>query len=134
MRCITALCIVALTAMAVAAGEKPMTGPEFDARTQGRTLTYGVGGTAYGVEKYLPGRQVIWAFVGEPCRRGIWYEEEPGRICFTYDHDPTPQCWNFFDEPGGLRARFLGGSLNPDLVEVDDSPGALICPGPEVGA
>ena len=131
MRC-ALLAILLLSPLAATAAE-PLSAEAFEARTTGRTLTYGVGGTVYGVEQYLPGRRVIWAFVKDQCREGVWYEEAPGRICFTYDHDGAPQCWNFYDEPGGLRARFLGG-MGQDLVEVDQSVEGLSCPGPDVGA
>jgi hypothetical protein len=135
MRLAAATLVAALLGgLPAAAADVPLTGPEFDAHTLGRTLTFGVGGVPYGVEQYLPGRQVIWAFVDQPCRRGVWYEDAPGVICFAYEHDPTPQCWNFFADPTGLRARFLGGGMGPDLVQVDDSPDALSCPGPDVGA
>ena len=131
-----ALCLAAAVICAApgARAETPMTGAEFEARVTGRTLTFGLGGTAYGIEQYLAGRRVIWAFVDGPCRHGMWYEDTPGRICFTYEHDPAPQCWQFFDDPSGLRARFEGDSADQDLIEVDQSPAPLICPGPDVGA
>lgn len=125
--------LATLASVAPAAAQEPLGGAAFDERVTGRTLTFGSGGTPYGVEQYLPGRRVIWAFVGGPCRRGEWYEDPPGRICFVYDHDPAPQCWFFFDEPGGLRARFDGAGLGQDLIEVEQSDSPLICPGPDVG-
>lgn len=113
--------------------ETPLSGAEFEATVTGQTLSFAVGGQAYGVEQYLPGRRVVWAFEGGPCREGIWYEETPGRICFVYEHEPGAQCWQFFRDAGGLRARFEGASPDQDLIEVGKSPRPLACPGPEVG-
>jgi hypothetical protein len=127
---------VALAALCGPVIAEPLSGAAFDALTRGRTLTYGIGGTPYGVEQYLPGRRVIWAFLGEPCRFGVWTEPEPGMICFVYDHDPGPQCWQFFDDAGDggrLRARFMGDPAGADLIQVDESDQPMQCPGPRVG-
>jgi hypothetical protein len=128
-----AVCTLALAATPQSAAAEPLSGTAFDALTRGRTLTYGIGGTPYGVEQYLPGRRVIWAFLGEPCRFGTWSEPEPGTICFVYDHDPAPQCWRFFLEDGRLRAQFLGDPPGADLIQVDESDQPMQCPGPQVG-
>ncbi|MDO9524123.1 MAG: hypothetical protein Q7J57_01070 [Gemmobacter sp.] len=117
-----------------ALAETPMTGAEFEARVTGRTLSFAVDGAAYGKEQYLPGRRVVWAFSEGPCREGVWYEQAPGQICFTYDHDPTPQCWAFFDTDKGLRAQFEKSDRALDLIEVGQSDQPLSCPGPDVGA
>ena len=116
--------------------QSPMSGAEFDAYTRGRTLTYLESGVPYGVEQYLDGRQVIWAFEGNECLKGRWSEPEPGLICFTYDKATPggPQCWNFFETPGGLRAEFSGETEGPELYETRRSNAPLFCPGPEVGA
>lgn len=109
----------------------PMSGPEFDAATTGRTLTFAVDGTPYGIEQYLPGRRVIWAFIGEECREGSWFDAGP-QICFVYDDEPGRlHCWTFHDTETGLFARSEGGS---DLVVVEDSDAPMYCPGPDVGA
>ncbi|MFC7703919.1 hypothetical protein ACFQXB_06905 [Plastorhodobacter daqingensis] len=127
-----ALCLLPLTT-AAAHAETPMTGAEFEREVTGRTLTYGTEGVPYGVEQYLPNREVIWSFIGQECRRGSWYEVGED-ICFTYEHDPTPQCWRFFQTPEGLRARFMDGAGGGgDLIEVDRSPAPLYCPGPDIG-
>lgn len=55
---------------------EPVGVAEFEAFATGKTLTYAVGGTVFGAEQYLPGRRVVWAFKGQQCRRGFWYEEE----------------------------------------------------------
>ena len=136
MRVLATLALAALAVAAVPqpAAAEPLSGTAFDALTRGRTLTYAIGGTPYGVEQYLPGRRVIWAFLGEPCRFGVWDEPEPGTICFVYDHDPGPQCWQFFEDGGRLRAQFMGDPAGTDLVQVVESDKPMQCPGPQVGA
>ena len=109
-----------------------LSGAEFDAYTRGKTLFYGFGGTTYGVERYLPNRRVVWSFLDGDCKEGIWYEQN-GQICFVYEDRPDPQCWVFYDEPGGLRAEFLGADGLSTLYQVDDLDEGLICPGPDVG-
>ena len=111
----------------------PMTAEEFDAYVTGRTLTYGIGGTAYGIEQYLPGRRVLWAFVADECREGVWYPQGQ-EICFVYDYDPdNPQCWLFWQSEDGLVAQFMNDGGMTELVEVDQSDGPLTCAGPLVG-
>jgi len=122
-----------LVPLVAGAGEAPLTGGEFEARTTGRTMTYAVDGKVYGTEQYLPGNRVIWAFEGDDCVRGTW-EETAGRICFLYEDDPEPACWQFFDDGGRLTARFDGDPEGARLKEVAQSPEPMNCPGPEVGA
>lgn len=105
----------------------------FDAYTQGKTLSFSWQGQEFGKEQYLPNRRVIWAFSGDECRRGSWYEQG-SQICFVYDDDPAPKCWTFQLDPGGLRATFEGDEPGSELTEVEQSPTPLSCPGPDVGA
>jgi len=128
-RLLLALALLAQPAQALT----PMTAEEFDAYSVGRTLFYAVDGVAYGAEQYLPGRRVVWAFTGDACRRGSWYEDA-GRICFVYEHDPAPQCWTFYATPDGIAAQYENDPLGSPLVEVGQSAGPLGCPGPDVGA
>ena len=118
------LCLLAAPALA----QEPMTGAEFEAHVTGLTLTYGSGGEPYGVERYHAGRRVTWAFVGEDCEAGIWYEPEPGLICFDYEDLEPEQCWRFYDEPGGLRAEYVNDPETSYLYQVADDDLALICP------
>lgn len=118
--------------LAAAEPGRPMSAAEFEAATVGRTLYYNSGGTAYGAEQYLPGRRVIWAFLGDDCRRGEWYEAD-GFICFVYEDEPDPQCWTFFRAAGGLAARFRGDPLGLPLVAVEESPEPMQCLGPNLG-
>ncbi len=121
-----------LAAASAEAADAPMSAAEFDAYATGKTLTYALGGEVYGAEQYLPGRRVVWAFKGEECRNGVWYEEA-GQICFVYEQDSTPQCWRFLNSPGGLRARFSGDPEGAELAAVQESQQPLICAGPDVG-
>lgn len=111
---------------------EPMGAEEFDRYTQGKTLFYGFDGTAYGVERYLPGRRVIWSFLDGRCQEGIWYEEA-GQICFIYEDNSQPQCWSFMLTPEGLNARFQNDPQATELYESGDVDDEMICLGPEVG-
>lgn len=110
----------------------PLSAAAFDALTRGKTMVYMSGGEPYGVERYLPGRRVVWAFVGEECREGYWYEDR-GDICFVYEDLGDPQCWTFWPGEQGLMARFRGDPQGIALVAVEESPDALICQGPHLG-
>lgn len=119
---------------APATSEAPLSPEAFEAHVTGRTLTYAADGEVYGMEQYLPGRRVIWAFLGEQCQRGIWYPLGD-LICFVYDREPRPQCWRFFRAPGGgLIAKFADGAPGLSLYEAENVDGPLLCPGPDVGA
>ncbi len=119
----------------VAAAQQAMTGTEFDAYTRGKTLTYSESGQTYGIEQYLGGKRVTWAFDDGECLKGEWYEPEPALICFLYENTPDPQCWQFFQTATGLRATFIGDSdiQGPTLYEARRSRYPLLCLGPEVG-
>jgi hypothetical protein len=128
--------LAAFVMMVTAAhAEAPLTGAEFDAYTQGKTLTYIENGQSYGIEEYRPGQQVKWAFEGDDCQDGHWWEEQTGLICFAYDNAPdAPQCWNFYKSDRGLRAMFAGDSDNRARYEAQQAHAPMLCLGPEVGA
>lgn len=128
-----ALSLALLPAASGAAPEQPMSPEAFERYSTGKTLYYGTGSEPYGIETYLPGRQVIWAFLGQECRYGTWYAQG-NEICFVYETDPGPQCWLFYATATGLRAHFTGDPDSTDLVEVNQSSDAMPCPGPQVGA
>lgn len=131
MKILALLTLLATFNAGAADAETPMTGAEFEAYVSGKTLTFGTIGAPYGIEAYHAGRRVTWAFIGDECQAGVWYEQG-ANICFTYDFDPDPQCWQFFDEPGGLRAVFVNDPGTTVLYEALDANDKLICPG--VGA
>jgi len=111
-----------------------MTGAQFDAYTRGRTLSYNFQGTPYGIEQYLPNHRVRWAFVGQECQDGVWYERN-GAICFLYDAAPNDeQCWTFYETDHGMRGVFQGpDGPSTELYEVEQSDVPLTCQGPNVG-
>ncbi|MCA0994148.1 hypothetical protein [Alloyangia pacifica] len=125
-------CLLALLASPLAAAQ-PMTGAEFEAYVTGKTLYFGRGGTAYGVEEYLPDRQVRWSFLDGQCKDGSWYQEGQ-MICFVYEDAPMPQCWSFYREGSGLRAVFENDPGNTVLYEAQQNDEPMLCLGPEVGA
>lgn len=115
------------------AADDPMTAQEFEAYVQGKTLTYSLSGEVYGTEQYLSGRRVLWAFSGDECREGHWYQEEK-TICFVYDYNPNePQCWMFWSKDGGLAARYMNDPEGSEISEVEQSPKPMACAGPNVG-
>ncbi|WP_127903111.1 hypothetical protein [Solirhodobacter olei] len=129
------LTLLALTlpALPAPAADKPMSAAEFDSYSLGKTLYYAIGGKPYGAETYLPDHKVVWAFLGQPCKRGSWYEAG-GLLCFVYPGDDRgPQCWSFFRAGAGLKAHFAGDPDGTDLIEVRQSDKPLICPGPKAG-
>ena len=133
MRFATIISICAASLFATRShAETPMTASEFEAFTTGKTLTYSIGGEVFGTEQYRPNRQVVWAFKGDDCTEGFWYEEA-GLICFAYTSDGTPQCWTFYLDTSGLRAKFIGDSVGAELSAVDQSPAPMACMGPDVG-
>ena len=114
------------------AAQSPMTDDAFDAYVTGHTLTYDYGAGVLGVEQYLPGRRVRWAFEGDTCLDGTWFQDAD-QICFVYENDDIPQCWHFYSTPGGLSATFLGDDLGSRITEIDKSTKPLACAGPDVG-
>lgn len=115
-----------------AQAEPSLSAEEFDAYTQGRTLYYGFEGEAYGVERYLDNRRVIWSFLDGNCKNGVWYEDGD-LICFVYDDPTDPQCWSFSRNGDGLIARFRNSPDATELYEAQDLGDEMLCYGPDVG-
>ena len=127
-----AACLLLLLATPAPA-DAPLTAETFDALTQGRTMTWAEFGQVYGVEQYLPGRRVRWTVLGDDCKVGHWYPE--GRmICFQYEDDPSPDCWEITAAASGLHARYAGTAPDSEPVVVAETTEPLACFGPEVGA
>lgn len=122
-----ALALLPLSALA----ETPLTGAEFDANVSGTTLTYDYGNGLFGTEEYLPDHKVRWAFEGDICIYGTWYEAGD-QICFVYDDDPAPQCWLYFLEGGAIRGRYMGEG-GWEILESTRTTQPLPCAGPDVG-
>lgn len=131
---VTTLVAALATAALPTGAQTPMTGEEFDAYTVGRTLSYASAGQAYGIEQYLPGRRVRWAFIGDTCQEGTWYESGP-MICFVYEYNPDDhQCWIFTRTPDGMTGVFQGpDGPGTELYEVQQSDQPLTCQNLDVG-
>lgn len=125
-----------LAALLLAAGpalaETPLTAAEFDALTLGRTMTWAESGSVYGVEQYLPNREVRWTVLGDDCKTGHWYMDGPA-ICFLYEDDPAPDCWEITRSDAGLLARFAADPPGSEPVVVAETTEPLACFGPKIG-
>ena len=121
-------------AVDLAAGtpQPPIGAEAFEDYTAGRTLTYASHGLAYGIERYLRNRRVLWAFLDGTCHHGYWYPKGD-EICFLYEDLPGEQCWLFRLSDGGLAARFADSGEDYDVLESGETV-PLDCPGPMVGA
>lgn len=128
IRTLIPLCLIAGPVLA----QSPMDADAFDSYTRGKTLYYGYEGQAYGVERYLDGRRVIWSFLDGKCREGIWYEEA-GQICFVYEDRLDAQCWAFTETSRGLVARFENSPNETELYEAQENDTEMLCYGPETG-
>jgi len=128
LRCLIPMLVMAVPALC----QSPMSAEAFDSYTRGKTLYYGFDGEAYGVERYLAGRRVIWSFLDGRCKEGVWYEEA-GQICFIYEDRLDPQCWTFSQSPDGLAARFENDPVTTELYEAQDTGDEMLCLGPDVG-
>ena len=125
------LCLGCLGATSATA--RDLTPSEFEAYTTGKTLFFGRNGEAYGAERYLPNRRVIWSFLDGACKHGSWYAQG-NDICFVYEDMPdAPQCWRFQAGPRGLIAQFLDSTPGAPLYEAQDWGDEMVCLGPEVG-
>jgi hypothetical protein len=122
--------LILIAAPAVAG--PPLNAEAFDAATRGATITYDYGDGLFGTEEYLSGRQVRWAFDGDLCIYGTWYQKGD-QICFDYENDPKPACWHYFLENGRIRGVYMGEGGGWDILEASRDGGPLPCAGPDVG-
>lgn len=132
MRALPALTLAAALAALPAWAETPLDAAGFDAATQGATITYDYGNGLYGTEEYLENRSVRWAFEGDLCIYGTWYQQDD-QICFVYENDPTPACWLYYLEGGLIRGVYMGEGGGWEIVEHSRDGGPLPCAGPDVG-
>lgn len=123
---------LALLLATPALAEPPLSAEDFDALTQGRTMTWAEFGQVYGVEQYLPGRRVRWTVLGDDCKLGHWYPEGD-LICFQYEDDPTPACWTITRSDTDLYARYAGTDAASAPVVLQETTEPMACFGPEVG-
>ena len=120
------------TFASLALAETPMTADEFDRYTRGKTLYFSSNGERYGGEEYFENRRVRWSYLDGQCKEGVWFVDGAD-ICFVYEDNPTPQCWQFFLDGGGLSARFTGDEADSTLYEIEGADEEMLCLGPEVG-
>lgn len=128
LRLIPALVLLALPLQA----QDLLTADEFDALTLGRTMTWAEFGQVYGVEQYLPGRRVRWTELGDDCKLGHWYQQGQA-ICFLYEDDPTPACWDISLSGAGMLAVDLSDPPGDAPVVIEETSETMPCFGPKVG-
>jgi len=119
--------LICLLLASPASAQETMNAEAFDAYVTGRTITFRTANNpSYGVERYLPGRRVIWSAFDGTCQYGVWFESK-GDICFRYDGDPENKCWTIYDAPAGLRGVFTTRPDTTVIYEVADREDPLIC-------
>ena len=116
----------------LATADAPLSADAFDRYTRGKTLYFSADGSRYGAEEYFDQRRVRWTFLDGQCKEGSWYASGKD-ICFVYEDNPEPQCWQFFLEPDGLSASFSGDSSDTTLYEITGADEEMLCLGPEIG-
>jgi hypothetical protein len=118
------------------AAETPMTGAEFQAHVGNGTFSYVYSNGVRGVADYGPDRTLTWAFEGDQCIKGYWFEDG-SQLCFAFMDDTLSACWHFFKDGDRLvgQATFLssGNPLDLDIREVSHTDQPMSCPGPDVG-
>lgn len=115
----------------VSFAETPLSGDEFEALVEGKTLTFSAQSGPYGVEYYAPNRRVIWSVVNGDCVSGEWYEQASStgpNICFEYENMDEAQCWQVFEQDGKVRADFMNTPGTTVLYEAEESE-PLVCGG-----
>jgi hypothetical protein len=119
-----------------AAAERPLTGAEFQAHVGQNTISYLYSNAVRGVADYGPNRTLLWAFEGDDCIRGQWFEDGSD-ICFAFEDGTLSACWAFHLDGNRLKgvATRLGSGALPDLeiVELAHTDQPLTCTGPGVG-
>ena len=119
--------LICLMLASPATAQERMDAEAFEAHVEGRTITFRTDlNPAYGIERYLPGRRVMWSTFDGICQYGVWFESK-GDICFRYENDPEHKCWAIFDEPGGMRGVFTTRPNTTVIYEVPDVEDPLIC-------
>jgi hypothetical protein len=130
------IAILALFLATPALARTPMTGAEFQAHVGTSTISYLYSSGVRGVADYGPDRTLLWAFEGDDCIRGYWFEDGD-QLCFAFEDGTLSACWHFFKDGDRLRgiATVLGSGDTPDLeiYEVSHTDQPLTCSGPDVG-
>lgn len=118
----------------MAAAQPLSTAQAFEDYVSGRTLYFhrGDGRGVFAAESYLEDGQVRWTERDGTCIEGAWYARG-GLICFTYENNPTPQCWAVEQATAGLIAVLQNGGFPTRIVETDPGDVTFECLGPKVG-
>ncbi|MEO0990938.1 MAG: hypothetical protein AAFX00_08325 [Pseudomonadota bacterium] len=109
------------------------TAESFERATEGQTIVFSNDGRVYGTEQYLRDRRVYWQVTPGECLWGEWYASAEG-ICFLYEGNQSPVCWDISLQDGRMRAEILDDGPPFVLEEVSRSDAPLDCPGPDVGS
>ena len=129
MRILIALLCLAPPAMA----QDIVTPQQFEEISTNKTLYFDSGNQFHGAEQYFPNRKVTWKFANGECDQGYWYTEGDA-ICFSYDQNPTPQCWHFMQDGDRFLARLLGADPANDVELKFVNTEELLCEAPYLGA
>ena len=123
MRSLALMLLLASPAMA----QDTMDAAGFEAHVTGRTITFRTpDNPSYGIERYLPGRRVMWSSFDGTCQYGVWFESK-GQICFRYEGDPEHKCWLMYDEPGGMRGVYTTRLPATVIFEDPNRDDPLVC-------
>jgi hypothetical protein len=110
-----------------AIAQDAMNATEFDDYVTGKTITFRTElNPEFGIERYLPGRRVMWSTFNGICQYGVWFESK-GDICFRYEGDPEHKCWEIYGEADGLRGVYTTNPNTTVIFEVPDRQDPLIC-------
>ncbi|MBE0414515.1 hypothetical protein [Yoonia sp.] len=110
-----------------AAAQDTMDATAFEAHVTGRTITFRTANNpSFGIERYLPGRRVMWSTFDGTCQYGFWFEDD-GAICFRYDGDPENKCWRMYDDPGVMRGVYITQPPATIIFEDPARDDQLVC-------
>ena len=119
--------LILLALATPAAADDRMNAAEFESYVTDRTITFRTDFIElFGVERYLPGRRVIWSTFDGQCLYGVWFESK-GDICFRYEGDPEHKCWAIYDTPQGMRGEFTTRPNTTVIYELPERDDPLIC-------
>jgi len=129
------LLFIAIFWAGTAQAQQVLNGEAFDALSQGTTMYFSNNGQYYGSEQFLPNRRSVWRAQDGSCVNGKWAEVD-GNICFLYDNDNGPHCWEVLQTDSGLTITSANGppGVPPLVLELsgqDTTP--IVCTGPKFG-
>ena len=117
-------------------GETPMTGAEFQAHVGTNTFSYEYSNGVRGIADYGPGRTLLWAFEGDSCVNGYWFDDGD-ELCFAFEDKTLSACWQFYKDGNLLRGHATrlgsGDGADIDIFEVSHTDQPLTCPGADTG-